>query len=181
VAALSLAEAVLERKGTIMERAHSPLPWVVNAYLFQAPGREPLLRDKPVPVTRHLELAQCFPSWQRGHMEPPCVPRSTAVRTLALAAARVTLGLMLSSDAQADEWWADAAQSPCAENSVQDGMDPDPKKGIVRSACLVKDADHTESIARPNYSGNSGWVMGQVGAAIGNADHDASGYVRRAQ
>ena len=103
------------------------------------------------------------------------------MRTLALAATSVTLGLMLPSHAQADKWWAEAAESPCAGYPVQDGTGTEPKKGAVGSACLVKDADHTGSIVRPNYSGNSRWIISPVGAAMGDGEHDASGYVRRAQ
>jgi hypothetical protein len=57
-----------------MERSHSPLPYMVNAYLFEAAAREPPLKDKPVPVTRLLELAQCFPRWQRNRAEPSPPP-----------------------------------------------------------------------------------------------------------
>jgi hypothetical protein len=88
---------------------------------------------------------------------------------------------MLSADAQADKWWAGAAQSPCAGSPVYDGMGTDLKKGMVGSACLVKDADHAGSTARPNYSRNSRWVIGLVGAAMGDGEHNVSGYVRRAQ
>jgi hypothetical protein len=110
-----------------------------------------------------------------------CVPRSTAIRTLAIATTGVTLGFMLPSHAQADQWWAETVQNQCAGNSVQSGMGIDLKKGTVGLACLVKDADYTRSIARPNYSGNHRWVIGPVDAVMGDAEHDAFGYVRRAQ
>ena len=110
-----------------------------------------------------------------------CVPKSTAIGTLAIAATGVTLGLMLPSHAQADKLSAEAVQSSCAGNPLQETMGTDPKKGMVESACLVKDADYTRLIARPNDSENNGWVIGPVGAAMGDGEHDASGYVRRAQ
>jgi hypothetical protein len=162
-----------------MERSHSPLPCVVNAYLFQAPNE-----GQARIHTRHsAPKAPTEFSWLAtgSHGAIMCVPRSTAMRTLVIAATGVTLGLMLPSHAQADKWWVEAAQRLCAGHSVQDGMGTDPKKGTVGSACLVKDADYTGSIARPNYSGNDGWVIGPVSAAMGDAEHDASSYVRRAQ